>query len=134
MEFLESPATVSIVASPPEPNIEYGWLGLGTWKAQLKSAHGKSQREFNLSFSGPNGDWLAANFIGKDAEIEDDYYGHREGNFLAFTKTLRQPDGKQVKTFFIGIMSGDKIVGTSVDEAGIKGEWMAVRITETPKP
>jgi hypothetical protein len=34
-----------------------------------------------------------------------------------------------VKTFFIGKMSGDKIVGTSVDEAGIRGEWTAVRIT-----
>lgn len=133
VEFLESPAIVKIEASPPEIIPEYGWLGLGTWKAQLKSAHGKSQRTFNLSYSGPEGDWLAANFIGPDAESEEIDYGHREGNFLAFTKRLSQPDGKHVKTFFIGKMSGDKIVGTSVDEAGIRGEWTAVRITDSPK-
>ncbi len=58
VEFLESPAVVQIEASPPEIIIDYGWLGLGTWKAQLKSAHGKSLQVFKLFYSGPNGDWL----------------------------------------------------------------------------
>jgi hypothetical protein len=133
VEFLESPAIVRIDASPPAIIIEYAWLGLGTWKAKLKSTHGKSQQMFNLSYSGPDGDWLAANFVGPDTESEEIDYGHKEGNFLAFTKTLSQPDGKHVKTFFIGKMTGDKIVGTSVDEAGIRGEWTAVRITDSPK-
>jgi Gram-negative bacterial TonB protein C-terminal len=133
VEFLESPAIVEITASPPVVIIDYVWLGLGTWKVKIKSAHGKTSRVFNLSYSGPDGDWLAVNFIGPDAESEEIHYGHREGNFLTFTKTLSQPDGKHVKTFFIGTMSGDKIVGTSVDEAGIRGEWTAIRITDSPK-
>jgi Gram-negative bacterial TonB protein C-terminal len=133
VEFLESPAIVEVAASPPQIIVDYAWMGLGTWKAQLKNAHGKSQRVFDLFYSGPDGDWLAANFTGPDAESEEINYGHREGNFLAFTKTLIQPDGKHVKTFFVGKMSGDKIVGTSVDESGVRGEWTAVRITDSPK-
>jgi hypothetical protein len=133
VEFLESPAVVEVAASPPRIIIDYAWIGLGTWKAQLKNANGKSQRVFDLSYSGPDGDWLAANFAGPDAESEEINYGHREGNFVAFTQSFIQPDGKHVKTFFVGQMSGDKIVGTSVDESGIRGEWTAVRITDSPK-
>jgi hypothetical protein len=38
-----------------------------------------------------------------------------------------------VKTFLIGKMTGDKIVGTFVDDAGIRGEWTAVREADSPK-
>ena len=55
-----------------------------------------------------------------------------EGNFLAFTVMLRQPNCKQVKTFFIGKMSEDKIVGTFVDDVGIRGEWAATRLPNDP--
>lgn len=132
VEFLESPAIVKIEASPPEIIIDYAWIGLGTWKAQLKSARGKSWRVFKLSYSGPDGDWLAGNALGPEAESEEIHFGHKEGNFLAFTMTLSQPDGQRVKTFLIGKMSGDKIVGTSVDDAGIRGEWTAVQIADSP--
>jgi hypothetical protein len=133
VEFLESPAIVEIQASPPEVNIEYGWLGLGTWKAQLKSARGKFRQVLKLFYSGPNGDWLSGNFSGPKGEGEEIDFGHREGNFLAFTITLSQPDGEHVKTFFIGKMTGDKIVGTFVDDTGIRGEWTAVRIADSPE-
>lgn len=131
--FLESPAIVEIAASPPEVIIYYAWIGLGTWKAQIKSAHGKTSRVFKLAYSGPDADWLSANVVGPEAETEEIDFGHKEGDFLAFTKTLSQPDGQHVKTFFIGKMSGDKIVGTSVDDTGIRGEWTAVRIADGPR-
>ena len=134
VEFLESPAFVKLEAAPPEIIREYGWLGLGTWKAQIKGAQGKSSRVFKLAYSGPDGDWLSVNVVGPEAESEEIDFGHKEGDFLAFTKTLSQPAGKHVKTFFIGNMSGDKIVGTSVDETGMRGEWTAIRITDGPKP
>ncbi len=132
VEFLESPATVKIEASPPETIIYYSSLSLGTWKAQLKSAHGKSRRAFKLACSGPNEDWLDGNASGPKGESEEIDFGHKEGNFLAFTMTLSQPDGQHVKTFLIGKMTGDKIVGTFVDDSGIRGEWTAVRIAESP--
>jgi TonB family protein len=53
VEFLESPALVGIGAPPAEVIIDYAWLGLGTWKAQLKSTHGKSWRVFKFAYSGP---------------------------------------------------------------------------------
>ncbi len=133
VEFLESPSIVEIEACPPEIIIDYAWLGLGTWKAQLKSAHGKSQQVFKLAYSGPNGDWLDGNAIGPKGENEELDFGHREGNFLAFTITLSEPDGKHLKTFFVGKMTGDKIVGTFLDDAGIRGEWAAVRIADRPE-
>ncbi|HKW33333.1 MAG TPA: energy transducer TonB [Candidatus Acidoferrum sp.] len=132
VEFLEAPFVVQIEASPPEVIIDYAWLGLGTWKAQLKSAHGKLSEVFNLAYSGPNGDWLSCNVVGQKDESEEIDFGHKEGDFLAFTLTLTQPDGKRVKTFFIGKMMGDKIVGTSVDHAGVKGEWTAIRVADRP--
>ena len=132
VEFLETPAIVEIEASPPEAIIYYVWIGLGTWKAQLRSAHGKSLRVFKLAYSGPNGDWLDGNALGSKGESEEIDFGHYEGNFLAFTITLSQPDGQHVKTFFIGKMTGDRIVGTFLDDAGIRGEWTAVRIADSP--
>jgi len=132
VEFLETPAIVEIEASPTEAIIYYAWIGLGTWKAQLRSAHGKSLRVLKLSYSGPNGDWLAGNALGPKDESEEIDFGHKEGNFVAFTITLSQPDGQHVKIFLIGKISGDKIVGTSVDDAGIRGDWTAVRIADSP--
>jgi TonB family protein len=134
VEFLKSPAIVEIEASPPEVIIDYAWLGLGTWKAQLKSAHGKSWQVFKLAYSGPNGDWLAGDAVGPKGESEEIDFGHKEGNFLAFTITLSQPDGQHVKTFLIGRMTEDKIVGTFVDDKGIRGEWTAIRVADSPNP
>jgi TonB family protein len=133
VEFLESPAIIQVGASPPEVSIYYAWLGLGTWKAQLKSAHGKSQQIFKLAYSGPNGDWLDGNAIGPKGESEEIDFGHYEGNFLVFTITLSQPDGQRMKAFFIGKITGDKIAGTFLDDAGIRGEWTAVRIADKPE-
>jgi TonB family protein len=125
--FLETPEVVQLAAPPPEVIIDYAWLGLGTWKARLKSAHGKSWQVFKLAYSGPDGDWLDGNALGPNGESEEIDFGHKEGNFLAFTITLSQPDGQHVKSFLIGKLTGDKIVGTFMDDVGIKGEWTAIR-------
>jgi hypothetical protein len=132
VEFLESPAVVEIVACPSEIIIDYAWLGLGTWKAQLKSPHGKITRVLKLAYSGPNGDWLNGSATDAKRESEEIDFGHKEGDFLAFTITLSQPDGPHKKTFLIGKMTGDRIVGTSVDEDGKRGEWVAVRVADSP--
>ncbi len=132
--FLESPAIVQVEAPTPMiGGIVWGWLDLGTWKAQLNSAHGKTWQVLTLSYSGPNEDWLDGNAVGPRGKKEEIDFGHKEGDFLAFTMNLRQPDGKRIKTFFVGKISKYKIVGTFIDSAGITGEWTAVRSADSPK-
>jgi len=134
VKFLESPAIVEIAAFPPEMSIYYADLGLGAWKAHMKSTRGKFWRVFELSYTGANGEWLHARTLRSKGESEESIFGHKEGDFLAFTITLSQPDGQHVKTFFVGKMTKDKIVGTFVDDTGIRGEWTAVRIADRPNP
>ena len=132
--FLGSPAIVQVEAPTPMiGGIVWAWLDLGTWKTQLNSAHGKTWQVLKLSFSGPNEDWLDGNAVGPKGKKEEIDFGHKEGDFLAFTMNLRQPDGQRIKTFFVGKMSKYKIVGTFIDNAGISGEWTAVRLAESPK-
>ncbi len=131
VSFLESPAIVQVEAPAPViGGIVWGWLDLGRWKAQLSSAHGKTWQVFSLSYSGPNEDWLDGNAVGPKGKKEEIDFGHKEGDFLAFTINLQQPDGQHIKTFFVGKMSKYKIVGTFVDNAGINGEWTAVRFAD----
>jgi len=130
VQFLESPAIVEIEVSPPEVIIDYCWVGLAAWKAQLKSAHGKSRLVIKLFYSGPNGVWLKGHTLGPKDESEEIDFGHRERDFLTFAIMLTLPNGQRVKTFLIGKMTGDKIVGTFVDDAGIRGEWAAVRVAD----
>jgi Gram-negative bacterial TonB protein C-terminal len=130
--FLESPAIVQIQAPEPKLIIDYAWLDLGTWKAQLSSAHGKTWQVFSLRFSGPHDEPLDGNARGPKGKTKEIDFGHKEGNFLAFTMNLREPDGRDLKTFFVGTMSKYRIVGTFVDNAGITGEWTAVRLADTP--
>jgi hypothetical protein len=132
--FLESPAIVQVEAPTPMiGGIVWAWLDLGTWKAQLNSAHGKTWQVFKLSYSGPDDDWLDGNAVGPKGKKEKIDFGHREGDFLAFTMNLRQPDGQHIKTFFVGKASKYKIVGTFIDNAGIPGEWTAIRLADSPK-
>jgi hypothetical protein len=132
VEFLESPTVVEILASPPEMSIYYADLELGTWKAQIKSAQSSFWRLFELSYTGADGDWLNASASNSKGESEESDFGHRDGDFLAFTITLSKPDGQHVKTFFVGKMAGNKIVGTFVDAAGTSGKWTAVRVPDRP--
>jgi hypothetical protein len=133
VEFLKLPAIIDILASPPEMSIYYADLGLGTWKAQIKSVHGNYSRLFELTYTGAEGDWLNARTLNSKGESEESDFGHREGDFLAFTITLSQADGQHVKAFFVGKMTGNKIVGTFVNAAGTTGQWTAVRVPDGPK-
>lgn len=131
VSFLESPAVVQVASPVGETSIYYANIGLGKWKAQLKGPHGKSWQIFSLYCSGPNGDWLdgeALSSKGKNTEID---FGHKNGNLLGFTIKLTQPNGREVNTFLIGMMTPDKIAGTFVDDEGTRGEWAAVRVPET---
>ena len=133
VEFLQSPTIVEILAPPPETTIYYADLGLGAWRAQIRSAHGTYSRLFELSYTGADGDWLNARTLNSKGESEESDFGHREGDFLAFIVTLSQTDGQLVKTFFVGKMTGSKIVGTFVDANGGSGKWTAVRVPDGPK-
>jgi hypothetical protein len=133
VEFLESTNIVEILASPPEMSIYYTNIGLGTWRAQIKSVQGIYSRLFELSYTGAAGDWLDARTVNSKGESEESDFGHREGDFLAFTVTLSQPDGQQIKTFFVGKMTSSNIVGTFVDGKGTSGTWTAVRVPQGPK-
>jgi hypothetical protein len=133
VEFLRSTNIVEILASPPETSIYYANLGLGTWRAQIKSVHGIYSRLFELSYTGADGDWLNARTVNSNGESEESDFGHRVGDFLSFTVTLSQPDREHVKTFFVGKITGSKIVGTFVDANGTSGKWTAVRIPDGSK-
>jgi hypothetical protein len=60
--------------------------------------------------------------LGPRGKKEEINFGRYAGDFLAFGVNVRQPDGRNTKTFFIGKMSKYKIAGTFVDNAGITGE------------
>jgi TonB family protein len=127
VEFLQQPAVVQLLASPPELHTQWGYLSLGTWKAQLKSAHGKYTRVFNLSYSGPHGEWLAGSTADSKGNSEEIDEGYINAGLLGFMIDLAQPDGKKMRTFFTGKILGAKILGAFVDNTGITGEWTAVR-------
>jgi hypothetical protein len=125
---------ISAVASPAI--IDYAWVGLGNWKAELRSRHGRLAEVFEFSYSGPHGEWL--NVVVSDSpdstdETSDDEVSRMDGDFLVFTMKIAEPDGKRLKTYFAGKISGDKIVGTFVDASGVRGTWVATRIVEPEK-
>jgi hypothetical protein len=126
--FPESTAIVQVIDTRKRViEIDYALVGMGKWKAQLKSAHGDAERSFEFFYSGPNSEWLEGNSSVANGRKEVIDYGHMEGKFLAFDMVLTQPDGKRLKAFFVGKMLGDKITGTFVDDAGVTGEWTAER-------
>jgi hypothetical protein len=71
---------------------------------------------------------LQREWLGPERRKEQIDFSHYDGDFLAFVVNVRQPDGRNTKTFFVGKMSRYKIVGTFVDNAGITGESPAVRM------
>jgi hypothetical protein len=127
VEFLHLPGTVEIAATQPELSIYYASMGLGDWRVQLKSAHGKFSKTFSLYSTGQEGEWLEGRIkCGKDDCDELDP-GYIKDGLIGFTITLTQPDGKRTRAFWAGKMNEDKIVGTFVDDLGVRGEWTANR-------
>ena len=130
VEFLDSPGIIEVKARPTQIIIQWAWISLGTWNAQLKSAHGELRQVLKLAYSGPDGDWLKGDAsLGPGDQAEEIDFGHKERDFLAFTLTVNEPDGHRVQTFLVGRMTGDKIVGTFVDDEGRTGKWKAVRVS-----
>ncbi len=130
--FLESPAIVTVLAVPPEISIYYADVGLGTWKAQMKSEHGRFQRVFVFSYTGANGDWLNARTLTPVGKSEESDFGNKDGDFLTFAITFLRPDGPAIKFFFVGKLTGNKIVGTFMDATGVVGKWTAIRTPDSP--
>jgi hypothetical protein len=132
VEFLESAGVVELNAPAPELSIYYAGIGLGTWKVRLESAHGKASLLLELWYTGPAGEDLGARIVARNQDTEehdseDVDFGHKEGDFLAFDLKISQPDQKQIKTFLIGKMKGNNIVGAFVDDDGVTGKWTAVK-------
>jgi TonB family protein len=130
--FPESPSFVQIEAAPI--TISEGPCGttldIGTWKTQLNSSHGVTSRVLELSsYCEDSLEGTARGPKGGKEKIEFGYYEHP---FLAFTMNVHQPDGRTIKTFFVGKISKYKIIGTFVDDAGTTGQWTGVRMAETP--
>ena len=133
IEFLESPAIVRIEAPPVKLIVDVSMVAHGAWKAQLTSSQGKSSRTFNLNYFSSGSDYLSGNATGPKGESEGIEFGHKEEDFLAFAIALTRPHGKEVKTFFIGKLKGDEIIGTFIDDDGIRGQWKAVWVADNPK-
>jgi TonB family protein len=130
--FLEASEVVQLVAPPPEVTIDYAEMGLGKWKAQLTNSIRSISWEIDLYYSGPKGEWLGGHALSPDGKREDIAFGYKDGNLLGFTITLNRSDGRRVKAFLVGKKTGDKIIGTFVDDAGLRGAWTAVRETDDP--
>ena len=97
-------------------------------KAQLISPHDKSTLVFEFSYSGPNEDWLKGSVSDEKSEPIDIDFGHKEGDFLAFTVIFAPSGWTKRTTFFVGRMKGREIIGTFLDDAGTTGHWTAIRI------
>jgi hypothetical protein len=126
---------VEVVTTQAPMIIDYAWVGLGRWRAELRSSHGRLSKEIEFSFSGPNDEWLDVNTPGSpDKESEekddDDEFGHKDSDVLTFSMRVAEPDGKRLQTYFVGKLSGDRIIGTFVDESGSRGTWSATRIPD----
>jgi hypothetical protein len=136
--FPSSTAIVEIVAAPQQISVYWSWVPLGKWKAELKSPHGRFSKTLEFLWSGPNGEWLdvktsgTADDNGED-RAEDDEFSRKDGDFLIFSMKLAQANGKLLRTYFTGKVSGEKIVGTFVDESGVRGTWTAIRIPGSEK-
>jgi Gram-negative bacterial TonB protein C-terminal len=135
VEFLKSAGVIELNAPAPKMTIDYAHISLGTWKVQLESAHGKASLLLELYYTGPTGEWLDFRIVGgnQDREehgSEDVDFGHKEGDLLALYLKINQPDQKQIKTFLIGKMEGNNIVGTFVDDDGVTGKWTAVKVPD----
>jgi hypothetical protein len=94
-------------------------LDLGTWKARLNSTDGKTLQIVRLYSCCEES--LEGNAIGAKGETEGIDFGHKDGDFLAFTMNLRWPDGGHIQARFVGKMSNYRIVGTFIDNTGITG-------------
>jgi Gram-negative bacterial TonB protein C-terminal len=132
--FPNSGSIVELAAAPAAVSIYYASMGMGTWKAALHSSHGRLFLKWRVSSTGPHGEWLDVDDPGaqdaKEADDDEDDYGHKEGEFLVFSKKLAEPDGKRLETYFVGKWSATRIVGTFVDESGVRGTWTATRIPD----
>jgi len=136
--FPNSSAVVEISTVPPTAIIDYAGIRLGKWKTVLTGSNGSISEVFEFSYSGPRGEWLDVDVPGAqdenaDGEGDVEDYGRKDGNFLVFSTKLARPGGKRLQTYFVGKMLGDKIVGTFVDESGIRGTWTATRVGEPKK-
>lgn len=132
VEFLTSPGLVRISALPPPLIIDYAWLSLGRFEVRLKSAYGKSQRQFRFDISGPEDDWLRGETPSGDGNPIETDYGYHGKDFLAFSIALPDSNGKNLMTYFIGKIAPNEktIVGTFVDETGARGQWSARRLPD----
>jgi hypothetical protein len=128
VEFLHSPGTVEIVATPPTVIVDYADIDLGEWRAELKSVHGKSSETFSLYYTGPpDGVWLGGRTRCPKDECDEIDHGYIKNGLIGFTIELTHPDGQRTTTFLVGKITGDKIVGSFVDDSGVRGEWKAMR-------
>jgi hypothetical protein len=128
VQFPESSPIVRIIASPPHLFIDYAYVSLGTWDTRLISRYGESRYLLKLYFSGPDyREWLGGKVIdskGKSDEIDSGYY---KNNMFGFAVKLRQENGHRVRTFLTGKIKENSIAGAFVDDAGVTGQWIAVR-------
>jgi Gram-negative bacterial TonB protein C-terminal len=137
--FPDSPSVVEVRALPQVMTaVGYAWGGLGMWRAELRSPHGRFSKVFAFLESGPRGEWLKVDTPGSTSEKEydengDEEFSRKDGDFLIFSMKLVEPDGQRPKTYLTGKMSGNNIVGTFVDESGVRGTWSAARITDSEK-
>jgi len=135
VDFLESPGLVQVGAAPPVAVIDYTNVGLGSWKAEFKTQEGVFSQTLALYYSGPpNGEWVDGNSVGPNGEREEIEWGHIDGDYLAFAIALPANNGQRTRTVLLGKMTGNKIVGTFVNDSGMRGVWTAVRGQERVKP
>jgi len=94
------------------------------------SARGRSQMVIDINTGGGcdehSLDGEVTSTHGQKEEIDFGYYD-LQLSMIGFRVMHSYPNGKRLNTLFIGKISGDKLVGTFVDDDAVTGRWTSVR-------
>jgi hypothetical protein len=126
--FMGAPGVVQIVAELPETNLAfYPSINLGKFEARINTRTGVSRQTLWISKTGQYGEWLNVSMRGAGGgECSEMVSGNFENEFIEFVMSRGEVD-HEFKTIFAGRFTGNKIVGSFVDQDGVTGTWAAVR-------
>ena len=128
--FPESTSIVQIETTPQlitDVPCGLSTLDIGRWKTQLNSSSGVTSQVLELS--SPCAESLEGTARGRKGRKEKIDFGYYEDPFLAFTMNIHQPDGRTIRTFFVGKRSNTKLLGALLTmqetrASGLASEWL----------
>jgi hypothetical protein len=128
--FDESPGVIRIEAQPFTIDGYYASTDLGKWQARINTRKGVLQKTLWMSRQGARGESIEVATKPTSGPCPDYSYGNFDEKFISFSmsRPVGHDDDDEFTTIFVGRLTGDKIVGTFVDQDGVTGTWSAVRV------